>query len=116
MANETDKKRVAKMYDPEKSIVDNLAAMSEQRDINEVAKECYAVFSVDGQWFDKLLAFKDDDPLRAALNYSRIYNRTCMVIFEDKFFKVPGFDENMGGWVQCMILEKLLSRRIERGL
>lgn len=86
-------KRPHPRYKFGKSVIENLAAMSVQRDFEEVKNECDAAFGEQ---------FGDGDPLRAALDHAREYDVKCLVVQDDWFMIVPSFKTNMGGWVQCL--------------
>ena len=90
-----------------RSVIDNLKAMSERRDLEEVAAECDGAFSEE---------FGDADPLRAALDHAREYNVKCLVVQDDWFMIVPPFKTNMRGWINCLKIWESIDeqKRIEK--
>lgn len=76
-----------------KSAIENLRAMSVQRDFEEVKAECEGAFSEE---------FGDADPLRAAIDHAKAYDIKCLVVQDDWFMIVPGFKTDMVGWLNCL--------------
>lgn len=75
------------------SVIENLKAMSEQRSLEDVAKECQVTFSYESG---------DIDPLRSALDHAKEYDVKCLVIQDDWFMIVPSMESDLKGWTDCL--------------
>ena len=80
-------------YEFGKSVIENLTAMSGQRDFDEVKSECVSGFSKEAG---------DDDPLRAALDHAVKHEGNCLVVQDNWFMKVPSRKDDLRGWLNCL--------------
>ena len=81
-----------------KSVIENLTAMSAQRDFEEVKSECNAGFfdEIDGEVYDA-------DPLRSALDHAVEYDDVkCLVVQDSWFMIVPSRKKDPVGWLNCL--------------
>ncbi len=102
------KSKIMAKYNPEKSILENLIAMSEQRELADVAKECDIAFCRYSSKIEGLDVINADDPLRAALDYAMKHKKTCLV-HEHCWFGVVHPDAR---WMQSLkIWESIEEKR-----
>ncbi len=106
------KSKIMAKYNPEKSILENLIAMSEQRELADVAKECDIAFCRYSKKIEGLDVINAEDPLRAALDYAAKHKKTCLVHEHCWFAVVPPRKSNMPGWLNSLrIWESIEEKR-----
>jgi len=89
-------------FNPGKSVLENLAAMSKQRNLAEVAAECDIAFCRSSKEIEGLEVINAPDPLRAALDYAAANDKTCLVHEHTWFTFVPSRKRDMRGWLNCL--------------
>ncbi len=90
-------------YEFGKSVLENLKAMSEQRDIADVAKECDVAFNQGSGEIHGLKVITAKDPLKAAIDYaSEVSGVVCLVVEHSWFGTVPSRKTDLKGWLNSL--------------
>ena len=100
------KKKNGIAYDFDKDLIGNLIAISPQRKLEEVAKECDIVFTKYRRQ-DVGLPQRinpDKSVLREALDWAMEHDQTCLVIEHLWFCVVLSRKTHPGGWLQSQSL------------
>ena len=88
-------------FDINKSVLENLKAMSGQKEIEIVAKECDIAFCRSSKQICGLEVINDPDPLKAALDYASKNNKICLVHEHSWFCMIPSRLTNLAGWLNA---------------
>ncbi len=90
-----------------KTLIEELAAITPQRPLTDVAKECDIVFS-DGIAPIKIKSFVTTDPFKSALDMARDGKKVCLAVF-GKYFTVVHPDAR---WMQALRLYQSIQENL----